>query len=234
MPSIDEIKEMERLNRIMNGERPAPTAASRTISAGAPDPNAIILQKGPTAEAVSDMAKIMESFSGATGVKSFKSLHDGAAQAVNALVDESQSMPELRDALITEQTNRGVRVGAWEISKHEREGLTPKPEFFYSVHNVNTGQKIKASFMITESARVVVKLLNNGADFSHPVIKQIAQHEIEYRTARKRALEERRFWQRAKKKNSEFKMNLYEAKFDAAKTKALLIRERVINIYNTL
>ena len=80
----------------------------------------------------------------------------------------------------------------------------------------------------------MVKLLNNGADFTHPTIKKIAQHEIEYRNMRKRALEEKNNFQRAKKRKSEFKMNLYEAKFDAAKSKALLVRERIINLNHQL
>lgn len=234
MPSRSEIDEMERLSRIMKGERPAPTAASATTSAGAPDPNAIILQTGPTTADVSDMANIMKNFSGATGIKSFKSLYDNASNTVDVLVDDAQVTPELREALITEQTDTGVRIGAWEISKHQRDGITQKPDFFYRVHNINTGQKIKASFMVLESARAVITLLNNGASFSHPTIKKIAQYEIDYRTARKKVLEEKYFWQRARKKNSEFKMNLYEAKFDAAKSRALLIRERIINLYHTV
>jgi len=230
-PSRGEIDEMERLARILKGERPPPTVTSATTSAGAPNPDAIILQKGPTREDVSDMAKIMENFSDATGVKNFRSMADGV---VKTLVDDSQHSPELREALTTDKTDTGVRIGAWEISKHKRQDVSDKPEVIYRVHNINTYQKIKAPFLIFESARAVVKLLNNGVGFTHPTIKKIAQFEIDYRAARNRALEEKRSWRQAKKINSEFKMNLYEAKFDAAKTKSLLIRERVINLYNQL
>ena len=65
-------------------------------------------------------------------------------------------------------------------------------------------------------------------------IKKIAQFEIEYRQMRKNALEEKVLYQRAKENHSKFKMSLFEAKFDAAKTKALLIKERVINLYNQI
>ena len=233
-PTRDEVNEMDRLSRILKGERIAPTAVSATTSAGAPDPNAIIFQEGPTTDDIADMAKIMENFSGATGVKSFRSINDAATSVVETLVDESQNVPELREALITTQTNNGIQIGVWEISKHLREGVTSKKEYIYLVHNTNTGKKIKASFLIAESAMAMVKLLNAGADFNHPSVKKIAQYEVEYRQARKRALEEKVFWQRAKSNHSNFKMSLYEAKFDAAKTKALLIRERVINLYNQI
>ena len=232
-PSRAEIQEMERLSRILNGERPAPTATTLTTSAGAPDPNAMILQKGPTTADVSDMAKIMQRFSGATGVKSFKNLHDvesTAASTVRTLVNESQTQSELREALRTSETDSGICIGAWEISKHVQKAENAKPQPVYRVHNVNTGQKIKASFLIAESAHAVVKLLNNGADVTHPTIREIAKYEIEYRKYRKMALEEKNNYQRAKNRNKEFKMNLYEAKFDAAKSKALLVRERIINI----
>lgn len=233
-PTRDDIAEMDRLSRILAGERIPPTAASATTSAGAPDPNAIILSTVPTTEDVSNMANIMKNFAGATGTKSFTALHDTAVEAVEVLVEDSQEAPLLREALITTQTDQGIKIGAWEITKHLRESVTAKDEYIYRVHNTNTGKKIKASFLIVESAMAMVKLLNDGADFSHPKVRQIAQFEVQYRESRKRALEEKVLWRRAKDKHSNFKMSLYEAKFDAAKTKALLIRERVINLYNQL
>lgn len=230
-PSREDVDEMTRLSRILNGERIPPTAASATTSAGAPDPNAVILSKVPTSEDVSDMANIMKSFAGATGTTSFTALHDTAADAVEQLVEESQNAPALREALITTQTDNGIKIGVWEITKYLREGATSKNEYIYKVHNSVTGKKIKASFLIVESAMGMVKLLNGGADFSHPTIRKIAQFEVEYRNSRKRALEEKVLYQRAKAKHSNFKMSLYEAKFDAAKTKAQLIKEQVKNLY---
>ena len=229
-----EVDEMERLNRIMAGERPPPTATSATTSAGAPDPNAIILSTIPTTKDVSDMASIMKNFAGATGTTSFTALHDTVSTAIETLVEEAQDAPALREALITTQTDNGIKIGVWEITKHLRESVTAKNEHIYKVHNTVTGKKIKASFLIAESAMAMVKLLNNGADFNHPKIRQIAQFEVQYRESRKRALEEKVLWRRAKEKHSNFKMSLYEAKHDAAKTKALLIRERVINLYNQI
>lgn len=233
-PSRDDVNEMDRLSRILKGERPAPTAASATTSAGAPDPNAFIIQHGPTAEDTASMANIMRNFSKTTGVESFRSLHDKANKVVSTLVNEAQNEPTLRDALVTEQTETGIRVGAWEISKHTREGDSTTPETFYRVHNTNTAQRIKAAFLISESALTVVKLLNEGANMQHPTIRQIARYELDYRQARKKTLEEKRSYNRAKKTGSNFKQDLYEAKFDAAKMRALLIRERVINLYITL
>jgi len=229
-----EVDEMERLNRIMAGERPPPTATSATTSAGAPNPDAIILSKAPTSTDISDMANIMKNFAGATGIKSFRQVNDAADNAVETLVEEAQNAPELREALITTQTDNGIKIGVWEITKHLREGVTSKKEHVYKVHNTITGKKIKASFLISESAMAMVKLLNNGADFTHSKVKQIAQYEVEYRQMRKRALEEKVLWQRAKENHSKFKMSLFEAKFDAAKSRALLVRERVINLYNQI
>lgn len=233
-PSRDEVNELDRLRRILDGERPAPTHISAATSAGTPSPEAFIIQQGHTAADTADMANIMKNYSKATGVTSFKSLHTIANDAVISLVNESQDTPELREALITEKTDNGVRIGAWEITKHKKEGDFSKSEVYFRVHNINTGKKIKAAFLIAESAQAVVKLLNNGVDLSHPTIKQIATFEIEYRQVRKRALEEKKLFQRARKTGKVFRQDLYEAKFDAAKLKALLIRERVINLYNQI
>jgi len=234
MPTPQEVAEIKRLAAILEGKRPEPTELTYISNTGTSNPDAIMLQKGPTAADSKEMAKILNKFSQTTGITKFKTIDNGVTDVVSTLVETSQIDRELREALITKKEDDAVKIGAWKIKKHLRENVIGKDETIYRVSNSNTNQTIKASFLVLESARIVVKLLNQGVDIAHPTIKEIAKLELKYRQQRQKALEERRSWHRAKKLNDEFKQDLYEAKFDAAKSQALLTREQIRNIYHTL
>lgn len=234
-PTPKEISEMERLRKIMEGERPInqkPIEVQQREASGE-----IILSKGPTSKDVDVMANIMKNFSDVTGVKSFKSAYDVGGnfdRVINEVANKADSNQELHEALMTEKTNDGVKIGIWEIRKVLRESQTGKKEVLYKVYNTNTDQSIKASFIVLEGAKAVVKLLNNGSSLKSKKIQEIAELEIEYRRQRQRALEEKVHWQRAVKAKNEMKQHLYEAKFDAAKTHALYTKERIINTYHQI
>ena len=153
-------------------------------------------------------------------------------QVVENIANQADNNSALHEALITEKTDSGVKIGAWEIRKVLRESPTGKKETAYKIHNVNTNQSIKASFIVLEGAKAVVALLNNGVSLKNRKIQEIAQLEIEYRRQRKQALEEKVYWQRAVKAGNELKQDLYEAKFDAAKSRALLTKERIQGIFH--
>lgn len=231
-PTTSDISEMDRFKRILEGDRSESTKPAPQILPNGEE--AIILSKTPTSKDIGQMANIMKSFASTTGVKSFRDLHDAGGKAVSTLVENSQIIRPLKEALITEKTENGIKIGAWEITKSLRESLTKKKETVYHIRNANTGETIKASFLIIESVQAIIRLLNNGAVMSNPKIREIAELEIKYRRLRERALKEKRYWQRAEKAGNEFKMDLYEAKFAAAKANALYTKERIRNIYYQL
>lgn len=232
MPTPQEVAEIKRLTAILEGKRPEHTELTHISNTGTSGLD--VLQKGPTEADNKEMAKILSRFSETTGITKFKTADDGVTDVVSNLLEKAQTNNELREALITKKEDNAVKIGAWKIKKHLRENIIGKDETIYRVSNATTNQTIKASFLVLESARTVVKLLNQGADVSHSVIRNVAELELTYRKQRQKALEERRNWHRAKKSNNEFKQDLFEAKFDAAKSRALLTRERIRNIYYTL
>lgn len=234
MPTPQEVAEIKRLTAILEGKRPEPTELTYIDDTGSSNPDGVLLSKGPTRADNKAMAKILSKFSETTGITKFKTVDDGVTDVVSNLVETAQIDRELREALITKKEDNAVKIGAWKIKKYLRENVLGKNETIYRVSNATTNQTIKASFLVLESARAVVKLLNQGVEASHPTIKKVAELELTYRKQRQKALEERRSWHRAKKLNDEFKKDLYEAKFDAAKSRALLTRELIRNIYYTL
>lgn len=231
----EQVDEMARIMAIMNGDHSEATKPKAPIL---PNGNqAILIQQGHTREDVNVMARIMEGFASATGVKSFKSAHDVGnpmEASLKKVVRSSRENTELKEALSISQTEDGsMKIGNWEISKKLHEGLTGKEETLYYIRNGRTGEKIRASFVVFESAKAIVKRLNAGADLSDPIIKEIATLEIKYRRMRQKALQEKRSYHKAQKAADEFKMDLYEAKFDAAKGHAMYYKEKIRNIYQT-
>ncbi len=228
-PTTGDVNEMDRLMKIMGGDTSDSTKPAPKILENGEE--AIVVSTTPTNKDVGDMAHIMENFAKTTGTKSFKNLHDVGEKVMHQVVKEASSNRQLKSALMTTKTNDGMKIGIWEIRKSLQEGLTKKEEVVYHVRNTNTDKKVQASFLVLESAKGIVRLLNTGALMDNKQIQEIATLEIEYRRLRERALHEKVCWHRAKKANSEFKMDLYEAKFDAAKSQALYTKEKIKNIY---
>lgn len=220
VPTQGDISEMDRLRKIMAGDLTENTAPPPKILENGEE--AFVFSKGHTREDVTAMDKIL---------KNFNSVDDTATSTVKELLQETKKDRQLKEALVTTESDVGAVIGAWEISKSLREGLTKKQEAVYHIKNVNTGESIKAAFLILESAKSIVRLLNQGVSLSDTQIKTIADLEIKYRRLRERALQEKLSWHRAKKSGDEFKQDLYEAKFDSAKANALYIKERIKNIY---
>ena len=224
--------EMERLRKIMSGENTSdlkPMEIQQREASGE-----IVLSKAPTSKDVDDMARIMKNFSETTGTKSFRNYHDVGGQmdtVIHEIANKAENNLTLQEALMTEKTSQGVKIGAWEIRKVLKESPTGKKDTLYKIYNTNTDQSVKASFLVLEGAKAVVTLLNNGVSLKSEKIQEIAKLELEYRRQRQKALNEKVYWQRAIKSNNEMKQHLYEAKFDAAKARALLTKERIKNIY---
>lgn len=224
-----DVNDMDRLMKIIGGDISEATKPAPTILENGEE--AMVLSKNPTRKDVGDMAKIMENFASTTGVKSFKSVHDVGQKVIKQVVKDSSTDRRLKNALITSKTDNGMKIGIWEIRKALREGLTKKEEVVYYIRNTSTGKQIQASFLVLESAKAIIGLLSAGALMDNEQIQKIASLEIEYRRLRECALHEKVYWHRAKKAKNEFKMDLYEAKFDAAKSMALYTKERLKNIY---
>lgn len=224
-----DVNEMDRFMKILKGDLSEATKPEPKMLENGEE--AIVLSKNPTRQDIGSMAKIMENFAATTGVKSFKNLHDSGQKVMKRVVKQSSNDRQLKDALMTSISNNGMKIGKWEIRKVLREGLTKREEVVYHVRNIDSGKKVCASLMVLESAKAIIRILGTGASIDDTQIQKIASLEVEYHRLREQALHEKISWHRAKKNNDEFRMDLYEAKFDAAKSRALYTKEKIRNIY---
>ena len=228
-----EIDQMERLRLIMEGKLTEAKSIDVVDENGSP-----VASKGPSNADVDDMQRILEGFAGATGINSFKNFHSGVTLTENSnvknTVRSSKHDTELREALTTTYEKDSMVLGNWKIGKTLREGMGTKPDTHYIVSNRDTGKKIQASFLVFESAKAICKLLNQGFETDNKTIREVAQLEIDYRKKRNKALEEKMLYERAKKKGNTWKMDLHEAKWDAAQAHALYYKERIRNVLKSL
>lgn len=220
MPANEEISEMERLNKIMEGDLGAakedtPLKSGMENSSNSASDPTISNPGQPTSEDVKAMEGILERFNG---------------NIAPSLVDEAKSNSQLNEALNTEPTDDGFKIGDWEIKKIVKEGITRKDEVFYKVKQSSSGNNINATLKLHESAKSLVNMLNANFKFDHPKVKEVVELDEEYQRLRQKALEEKKRWAGVKNTDLEWKQDLYEAKFDSAKSRAMYIKERVKNI----
>ncbi len=111
----------------------------------------------------SAMANIMESF----------------RRATEEIVETQTNYPELKDALVTEATETGARVGSWEISKREVPGMGK----FYDVTHVLTREAIATDLRLYEAALALVEAFRDGETITSSQVKTILILEGDYARA---------------------------------------------------
>ena len=204
-----DVDEMERFRQIMEGKKPEP--ASNPVTDEVP----FVLEQGPSKADISQMAgllKIMET-------------------SANTVVKTANTDRTLKEALETKPLSNGAIIGNWSITKHKRDGVTNKKENYYKIFNPNTGEQINEEIFILEAAKALVKMLNCGMMINDHEVTKVIQEDTEYQRLRLKALHEKYNWHKVKNTDNEWKQDLFEAKFDAAKHHAAFKREQIKNIY---
>jgi hypothetical protein len=158
--------------------------------------------------ATQDMKLILERFYTAA---------DNAADIVN---DQATYDRELREALHTEETPGGSRIGNWEITIRE-EGRRK----FY---NVGQGEVYIASdLLLYEAAQGLVRILNNGGRLNSPQAINLLRLEQVYASALNDAVLYKHY---LVKHSHDPRLAVFEARYSAAKHRAITARDRIFNL----
>jgi hypothetical protein len=145
---------------------------------------------------------------------------------VMALIKRGATNPELAEALVTEQTDRGTRIGSWEIVE-SKDGRGLKS---YAVANVTTGDLIATELSLYEAAYGIVRQLNAGNMINSHKVREILNVEAEYARARMNAAEFRDRSRVYEQRGDETRSALMEDRFDAALGLAKSARQRLTRI----
>lgn len=209
--SVDakEVNEMARLINLMNNNvqlYDEPEHINESLSRTGPQDHGD--------PAVLEMKRILEAFNNIEN------------SPTKRLTDRAVINSELREALITEETDDGVRIGNWDIVVKESDtGLKT-----YDVVSVKTGESIAIDLTIYEAAHGITKALNEGKGINHRRIKDILQAEGEYSHHRQDAAIFRKKMSIVENANNEQRKAIMEDRFSESLRRAKLAREQIVKL----
>jgi hypothetical protein len=198
---------------------------------------------------VDQMKKIMQAFNGGGGmsgdtgvggnavspaplmtgdqnVAEMKSILEKFYSATGNVISEALMDRNLRESLAMEETEHGARIGNWEIIVNE---VGKRRQ--YDVANVMTGEKIADNLMIYEAAAALARHLNDAGTINSTPVVEMLRAECQYAGA---VQDMTLFKHRLTKTPKGPRAGIYEARYSAAKQKAILSRDRVLNLSERL
>jgi hypothetical protein len=202
--SKQEVDQMAIFMRALNGEPSQPVARASDEQQNIA-PSAIYNTSSEIA--TQDMKVILERFYRAA---------DGAVGKVN---DEAVHDRSLREALVTERTPHGSRVGDWEIQVRE-EGKRK----YYDVVQTSGAACIASDLMLYEAAYGLVRILNEGGKLNSQEAINLLRYEQNYVSAVNDAVLCKHY---LVKNPRDARTPVFEAKYSAAKQRAVTARDLV-------
>lgn len=209
--SPQDIAEMARLRAILTGN-------SVPVSESVHTPSEVPQYVDPN----EDMANIIRKFNAGA---SSAYLSDALDDSIQHLRDNAVSDRRLRDALVTERTSHGVKMGSWEIKVNE-EGTTK----YYDVVNVHTKEPIANDLTLYESALALTKLLNFSVGINSPKIQEVLDLENKYARVRQDAAIFRARMKQRMAANDLTRAAIAEDRYNEARSEALALRESIVSL----
>ena len=147
-------------------------------------------------------------------------------EPVKALNERAEKDRELREALMTESTARGTRVGNWEIITNEdQKGLKS-----FDIVNVASGDTIAEMLTVYDAALGITRLLNEGLKINSSKIRDILNLEAQYDSSRRDAKLFRERSETCARSGNSQKQAVMEARYVESLEKAKSARKRLSSI----
>jgi hypothetical protein len=170
-------------------------------------------------EDVRQMASILERF------------HQVADGTAEMLVEESRTNPEVRRAIMTEEVDNGVRVGAWEIRVRLSESQSAKQIKYYSVVQAGSNTVLAEDLMLFEAADLLVRHFNKGKTITSQEVREVLRLEDKFATQWADAANFRRHALKHRQKGDGHAANVFEARYDRAKDEAVAARNALKKLH---
>lgn len=201
-------------------------------------------------KAIDDMAKIMAALNGQTLTESHEAedfseptavrpttFSDPSIEAMKKILTAFNSVPAapvyesveprdpyLEEALETEPTERGARIGAWEIVVNEGKVKT------YDVVSESGDTVIARGLYLYEAALGLVRRLNEGMAINDKPIRDLLVLEENFARARNEAVSFKQRSQSLHAKGETKRALVAEDRFDRASTEALSAHEEILRL----
>jgi hypothetical protein len=199
----------------------APPAMSSATPEAASDMKAILMAMYSTAPELREAGRHPDW--GSDNVEKLPQYDPDNFDPATFLTARSENDRELREALMTIETDTGTRIGSWEITTNEdARGLKN-----FDVTNVHTGEPIATELTLYEAARGIVRHLNEGLMINSRKVREILHIEFEYARSRMNAAEARDRAKFYESRGDDHRQALMEDRLDDALNKAKFARTRI-------
>ena len=159
---------------------------------------------------------------GDPAVAEMKTILERFHSATDQVVTEATYDRELREALVTEATEYGARIGSWEIRVHPIGNRK-----MYDVVNIVSGEPLAVELLLYEAARGLVRILNEGGRINSREAIELLRAEQEYdNMVHDMVLYKHRLRTNA----TSPRVTVFEARYGDAKRRAIAARERVCQL----
>lgn len=132
--------------------------------------------------------------------------------------------PDVREALVTEKTPTGARIGSWEIVVTEGDIRQ------YDVVHTATREPIAKDLYLYEAAYGLVKRLNEGGTINDSRVKDLLRLEEEYAKNRNDAAQYRQRTKTLREKGETVRAAVAEDRYDDASRRAKDAHERILRL----
>lgn len=139
--------------------------------------------------------------------------------AVSNINDSAKTDRTLRQALVTESTKTGSRIGSWEIVKHGK---------MFDVVNTKTREPIATDLMLYEAAVSLARNLNEGISITDKRIRDVLLLEDDFVRNRNDAATYKNSAKVALKSGNDTKAAIAEDRYDGAQARALEAHDRIL------
>jgi hypothetical protein len=140
----------------------------------------------------------------------------------SAIRESASGDAELREAMMTERTTHGSRIGGWEIEMRV-EGKRK----FYDVIQSGGATRIAADLTLYEAAHGLVRILNEGGRINSPQAINLLRAEQDYASALNDAVLYKHY---LVKHPNDRRSRIFEARYSAATHRAVNARDKVYTI----
>lgn len=194
MVERSEIDQMAKFMSALNGQAALPAGDS------------VATAPRPTDSDTAQMKEILERFHAAT----------------DNILTEAPVDRELREALITEPTGTGARIGAWEIRVRET-----RQRKLYDVTHIVSGETLASGLSLYEAAHGLVRILNEGGRINCYTAIELLRAEQDY-SGRLQDMVHYKY--RLTNNPNSPRRTVLEARYGDAKRRAIAARDRVFKL----
>jgi hypothetical protein len=132
--------------------------------------------------------------------------------------------PEVQEALSTERTHRGARIGSWEIVVNEGASKT------YDVVSSSGDTVIAKDLYVYDAAYGIAKRLNEGVAINDPRVRQLLELEEGFAKNRNDATGYRERARKLREKGEDLRASVAEDRHDEASRQALKAHEDILRL----